>query len=84
MKRKLPKLSVAFIILTFCLFPIVRVEQIKYFADGKTEILFGPQEYGAENNLEAELVDFISQTQESLDISVQELDSKIIAVYFLN
>jgi len=84
MKRKLSKTAFTFIIITCCLFSIGQAGEAKEFADGKIEIFFGPKEYGAKDSLEAELVDFINQAKESLDISVQELDSEIIAQAILN
>ena len=49
------------------------------FADGKIQAFVGPEELGAPDNLEAEIVNFIGGAKQSLDIAVQELDSEPIA-----
>ena len=83
-QKELSKTAVVFIIITLSLFSIIQAREAKEFADGKIELFFGPKEYGAKDSLEAELIDFINQAKESLDISVQELDSEIIAQAILN
>ena len=45
---------------------------------GKIEIYMGPQELGAPDNLEDVIINFIDGTERSLEVAVQELDSKHI------
>lgn len=47
--------------------------------EGKVKLYMGPQSVGGPDNLEEAITGFISQAQKSLDIAVQELDSKKIA-----
>jgi phosphatidylserine/phosphatidylglycerophosphate/cardiolipin synthase-like enzyme len=49
------------------------------FADGKIEAYAGPKELKAPDDLERVIVDFIAGATSSLDIAVQELDSRPIA-----
>jgi phosphatidylserine/phosphatidylglycerophosphate/cardiolipin synthase-like enzyme len=49
------------------------------FLNGKLQVFLGPQENGAADNLEQQIVNFIDQAQWSLDIAVQELDNAVIA-----
>jgi phosphatidylserine/phosphatidylglycerophosphate/cardiolipin synthase-like enzyme len=49
------------------------------FADGKIEAYVGPVELGASDNLEQVIVDFIAGAKKSLDIAIQEIDSRAIA-----
>lgn len=52
---------------------------MKAFANGKIEAYCGPADLDAADDLEAAIVDFISETTKTLDIAVQELDSFAIA-----
>lgn len=54
------------------------------FGGGAIAAFVGPTELGAADDLEQVIVDFISGTQESLDIAVQEIDSEIIAQAILD
>jgi len=45
---------------------------------GNIEIYMGPQQLGAPDNLEAVIIKFIDGTKKTLDVAVQELDSKAI------
>jgi phosphatidylserine/phosphatidylglycerophosphate/cardiolipin synthase-like enzyme len=54
------------------------------FANGKIEAFVGPQELGADDDLEQIIVDFIAGAQESLDVAVQEIDSEPIAQAILD
>lgn len=49
------------------------------FADGKVDVYLGPVELGAADDLEQAIVDFIGGAEQSLDIAVQEIDSRPIA-----
>jgi phosphatidylserine/phosphatidylglycerophosphate/cardiolipin synthase-like enzyme len=49
------------------------------FADGKIEAYVGPKELKGPDDLERVIVDFIAGATSSLDIAVQELDSRPIA-----
>lgn len=49
------------------------------FENGKIQVFFGPQAYQAKDDLEKEIVDFINDTKESLDVAVQELENPKIA-----
>ena len=49
------------------------------FENGKIQVFFGPQAYQAKDDLEKEIVDFIKDTKESLDVAVQELENPKIA-----
>lgn len=49
------------------------------FEGGKIQVFFGPQAYGAPDDLEQIIVDFIDAAEESLEIAVQELDNPRIA-----
>ena len=49
------------------------------FAGGAIQAFVGPTELAAADDLEAIIVGFIGEAQESLDIAVQEIDSEIIA-----
>lgn len=49
------------------------------FADGKIEAYVGPRDVGAADDLEAEIVRFIDDAEDSVDVAVQELDSEPIA-----
>ena len=54
------------------------------FAEGKIEAYAGPSELGAPDDLEQVIVKFIAGATTSLDIAVQELDSKPIAQAILD
>jgi phosphatidylserine/phosphatidylglycerophosphate/cardiolipin synthase-like enzyme len=54
------------------------------FADGKIEAYAGPAELGAADNLEHVIVDFIAGAKKSLDIAIQEIDSRTIAQAILD
>jgi phosphatidylserine/phosphatidylglycerophosphate/cardiolipin synthase-like enzyme len=54
------------------------------FADGKIEAYVGPIELGAADNLEQVIVDFIAGARKSLDIAIQEIDSRTIAQAILD
>jgi phosphatidylserine/phosphatidylglycerophosphate/cardiolipin synthase-like enzyme len=49
------------------------------FEGGKIQVFFGPPAYGAPDDLEKVIVDFINEAEESLEIAVQELDDPNIA-----
>ena len=49
------------------------------FEQGKIQVYFGPLAYGAPDDLEQVIVDFIDEAEESLEIGVQELDNPNIA-----
>jgi phosphatidylserine/phosphatidylglycerophosphate/cardiolipin synthase-like enzyme len=49
------------------------------FESGRIQVFFGPQAYGAPDDLETVIVDFIDEAEESLEIAVQELDNPNIA-----
>ena len=83
-ERKSSQVAILSVVVALALFLTGRVGEAREFAGGKIELFFGPQEYGAENSLEEELIGFINQAKESLDISVQELDSEAIAQAILN
>jgi phosphatidylserine/phosphatidylglycerophosphate/cardiolipin synthase-like enzyme len=51
----------------------------RFFAQGKIEAYCGPKETGAPDDLEAVIINFINEAQETLQIAVQELDSLAIA-----
>jgi len=54
------------------------------FADGKIEAYLGPVGLGGADDLEAVIVAFIAGAKESLDIAVQEIDSRPIAQAILD
>src|SRR6266508_1352503 len=54
------------------------------FAGGKIEAYVGPPDLGAADDLEQVIVDFISAAKSSLDIAVQEIDSRPIAQAILD
>jgi phosphatidylserine/phosphatidylglycerophosphate/cardiolipin synthase-like enzyme len=54
------------------------------FADGKIEAYVGPVELGAADNLEAVIVEFLGGARRTLDIAVQEIDSRPIAQAILD
>jgi len=54
------------------------------FAGGKIEAYVGPPELGAADDLEQVIVDFIRGAKSSLDIAVQEIDSRAIAQAILD
>ena len=54
------------------------------FADGKIEAFVGPAELGAADNLEQVIVDFIAGAKKTLDIAIQEIDSRTIAQAILD
>jgi hypothetical protein len=54
------------------------------FGDGKIEAYVGPVELGAADNLEQVIVDFIGGAKKSLDIAIQEIDSRTIAQAILD
>lgn len=54
------------------------------FAGGKIEAFVGPPELGAADDLEQVIVDFIRGARSSLDIAVQEIDSRAIAQAILD
>jgi phosphatidylserine/phosphatidylglycerophosphate/cardiolipin synthase-like enzyme len=58
--------------------------EVADFAGGKIQAFVGPPELGAADDLEAIIVRFIDDAQESLDIAVQEIDSEIIAQAILD
>jgi hypothetical protein len=49
------------------------------FLNGKVEIFLGPTENGASDNLESVIIAFIDAAEFSLQVAVQEIDSKPIA-----
>jgi phosphatidylserine/phosphatidylglycerophosphate/cardiolipin synthase-like enzyme len=49
------------------------------FEGGRIQVFFGPQAYGAPDDLEGVIVGFIDEAEESLEIAVQELDNPNIA-----
>lgn len=49
------------------------------FEQGKIQVFFGPRAYGAPDDLEKIIIDFIDEAEESLEIAVQELDNPNIA-----
>jgi hypothetical protein len=49
------------------------------FADDQIEAYVGPRALGAADDLEAEIVRFIDEAEDSVDVAVQELDSAPIA-----
>lgn len=49
------------------------------FLNGKVEIFLGPTENGASDNLESVIIGFIDAAEFSLQVAVQEIDSKPIA-----
>lgn len=53
--------------------------EMSAFGSGNIEVFLGPRELGAPDDLEAEIVAFIEAGRSSLDIAVQELDSRPIA-----
>jgi phosphatidylserine/phosphatidylglycerophosphate/cardiolipin synthase-like enzyme len=57
---------------------------VAVFAGGKIEAYVGPAELGAADNLEQVIVDFVGGAKQSLDIAVQELDSRPIAQAILD
>jgi hypothetical protein len=54
------------------------------FADGKIEVDVGPPELGGADDLEKVITDFIGGARSSLDIAVQEIDSRAIAQAILD
>ncbi|MBA2304986.1 MAG: hypothetical protein H0W08_20475 [Acidobacteria bacterium] len=54
------------------------------FADGKIEAYVGPPELGGADDLERVIVDFIAGAKSTLDIAVQEIDSRAIAQAILD
>ena len=54
------------------------------FAKGRIQAYVGPQELGAPDDLEAVIVDFIGGAKKTLDIAVQEIDSRAIAQAIIN
>jgi phosphatidylserine/phosphatidylglycerophosphate/cardiolipin synthase-like enzyme len=54
------------------------------FADGKIEAFAGPAELGASDKLEDVIIGFIDETEETLYVAVQELDSEPIAQALIN
>jgi phosphatidylserine/phosphatidylglycerophosphate/cardiolipin synthase-like enzyme len=57
---------------------------VAIFADGQIEAFVGPPGLGAADDLEAVIVAFIAGAKKSLDIAVQELDSRLIAQAILD
>jgi len=57
---------------------------VAYFAQGKIEAFLGPREFGAVDDLEQVISDFIEGAEKTLDIAVQELDSEVIAQAILD
>ncbi len=57
---------------------------MRNFANGKIEVFFGPPALGAPDDLEQAIIKFINQANHSLDIAVQEIDSKEIAIAVLD
>jgi len=57
---------------------------VSSFADGKIEAYVGPIELGAADNLEQVIVDFIAGAKQTLDIAIQELDSRPISQAILD
>ncbi len=49
------------------------------FLNGKVEVFLGPTENGASDNLESVIIAFIDAAEFSLQVAVQEIDSKPIA-----
>ena len=54
------------------------------FANGKIQAFAGPTELGAPDDLEEVILDFINGANKTLDMAVQELDSKPIAQAILD
>jgi phosphatidylserine/phosphatidylglycerophosphate/cardiolipin synthase-like enzyme len=54
------------------------------FAGGEIQAFVGPTELGASDDLEAVIVEFIAEAEESLDVAVQEIDSEGIAQAILD
>src|SRR6266508_2168630 len=54
------------------------------FAGGKIEAYVGPPDLGAADDLERVIADFIGGAKSSLDIAVQEIDSRPIAQAILD
>jgi hypothetical protein len=54
------------------------------FADGKIAVFLGPVELVAPDDLEAVIAEFIAGARRSLDVAVQELDSKPITQAILD
>jgi len=54
------------------------------FANGKIQVYFGPTELGAPHNLQDMIVEFIAQSKYTLDVAVQEIDSRPIAQALLD
>ena len=54
------------------------------FVGGQIQAFVGPQGLGAQDNLEEVIVDFIAGAKKSLDIAVQEVDSRPIAKAILD
>ena len=57
-----------------------RVSFMPSFAEEKIQAYVGPPELGAADDLEQVIVDFIAGTKTRLDIAVQEIDSRPIAL----
>lgn len=58
----------------------IQTEQEKrFFAKGKIEAYCGPRELGAPDDLEAVIINFINEAEDSLKIAIQEVDSEAIA-----
>ena len=60
------------------------VQAMASFAGGKIGAYVGPPELGAADDLEQVIVDFIRGAKSSLDIAVQEIDSRAIAQAILD
>lgn len=54
------------------------------FGDGKIEAFVGPVELGAADNLEQVIVDFIGGAKKTLNITIQEVDSRTTAQAILD
>ena len=70
MLRESTKLILGLALIIFAVSQTGSPSSAEEFAGGLLEVFFGPQEYEATDDLETELVNFIDQAEESLDISV--------------
>src|SRR5215204_996496 len=59
-------------------------KRVGSFGDGKIEAYVGQVELGAADNLEQVIVDFIGGAKKTLDIAIQEIDSRTIAQAILD
>jgi phosphatidylserine/phosphatidylglycerophosphate/cardiolipin synthase-like enzyme len=61
-----------------------RLRLVASFGDGKIEAYVGPVDLGAADNLEQVIVEFIGGARKTLDIAIQEVDSRTIAQAILD